>query len=165
MMADFGVEVEAFTHTAPPGEEAFDLSHAGGEHEAFEGLTHQLADLTGHHHIDPRSRGEWTETQTTHWNLQMDRLVDVYLDYRCRDSGDDMPDMSDQNMSGVNASFSINDIKLIDNFTRRHTHLQPLLSHHYPNETLIYYGYIGCAPMYPSVAISLRTLATYHQSH
>ncbi|KAG2149217.1 hypothetical protein DEU56DRAFT_752870 [Suillus clintonianus] len=38
MMADFGMEVEVFAHTAPPGEEAFDLSHAGGEHEAFEGL-------------------------------------------------------------------------------------------------------------------------------
>ncbi|KIK35773.1 hypothetical protein CY34DRAFT_95515 [Suillus luteus UH-Slu-Lm8-n1] len=99
MMADFGMEVETFVHMAPPGEEGFDLSHAGGEHEAFEGLTHQLADLTGQyvfttmcdssnvntycsHHIDPRSRGEWTEDQTAHWNLQMDRLVDAYLNYR-----------------------------------------------------------------------------------
>ncbi|KAG1883209.1 uncharacterized protein F5891DRAFT_990896 [Suillus fuscotomentosus] len=47
MMADFGMDVEVFTHTVPPGEEAFDLSHAGGEHEAFEDLAHQLADLTG----------------------------------------------------------------------------------------------------------------------
>ncbi|KAG1744661.1 uncharacterized protein EDB91DRAFT_1246775 [Suillus paluster] len=46
MMADFGMEVEVFMHTAPPGEEAFDLSHTGGEHEAFKGLAHQLADLT-----------------------------------------------------------------------------------------------------------------------
>ncbi|KAG1895322.1 uncharacterized protein F5891DRAFT_960402 [Suillus fuscotomentosus] len=48
---------------------------------------------------------------------------------------------------------------------RRRSHLRPLPSHQYPNETLIYYGYIGCAPMYPSVAISLRTLAAYRQSH
>ncbi|KAG1720449.1 hypothetical protein EDB19DRAFT_1647083 [Suillus lakei] len=165
MMADFGMEVETFAHTAPPGEEGFDLSHAGSEHEAFKGLTHQLVDLTGHHHIDPRSWGEWTEDQTAHWNLQMDRLVDAYLNYRSRDSGDGMPAMSDQDLSGVDTSFSINDIELIDIFTRTHTHLQPLPSHQYPNETLIHYGYIGCAPMYPSVAISLCTLAAYCQSH
>ncbi|KAG1724777.1 hypothetical protein EDB19DRAFT_1644330 [Suillus lakei] len=165
MMADFGMEVETFVHMAPPGEEGFDLSHAGGEYEAFKGLTHQLADLTGHHHIDPRSWGERTEDQTAHWNLQMDRLVDAYLNYRSRDSGDGMPAMSDQDLSGVDASFSINNIELIDIFTRTHTHLQPLPSHQYPNETLIHYGYIGCAPMYPSVVISLRTLAAYHQSH
>lgn len=47
MMADFGMDVEVFAHTVPPGEEAFDLSHAGGEHEAFEDLAHQLVDLTG----------------------------------------------------------------------------------------------------------------------
>ncbi|KAG1896067.1 uncharacterized protein F5891DRAFT_1130419 [Suillus fuscotomentosus] len=76
-----------------------------------------------------------------------------------------MPDISDQVLSGVDASFSINEIELIDTFTRRCSHLRPLPSHQYPNETLIYYGYIGCAPMYPSVAISLRTLAAYRQSH
>ncbi|KAG2121788.1 hypothetical protein BD769DRAFT_1629343 [Suillus cothurnatus] len=31
--------------------------------------------------------------------------------------------------------------------------------------TLIYHGYIGCAPVYPTVAISLRILAAYHQTH
>ncbi|KAG1743589.1 uncharacterized protein EDB91DRAFT_1051106, partial [Suillus paluster] len=38
-------------------------------------------------------------------------------------------------------------------------------SHIYPNETLIYHGYLGCSPLYLTVAISLRTLAAYHQSH
>ncbi|KAG2108470.1 uncharacterized protein F5147DRAFT_745760 [Suillus discolor] len=32
-----------------------------------------------------------------------------------------------------------------------HSSPQSLLSHKYPNETLIYHGYIGCAPMYPTV--------------
>ncbi|KAG1743963.1 uncharacterized protein EDB91DRAFT_1080797 [Suillus paluster] len=100
MMADFGMEVEVFTHTAPPG----------GEHKAFKGLAHQLADLT---------------------------------------------DMSDQDLSGVNASFLINDIELIDTFTRRHTHLQPLPLHQYPNETLIYFGYIG------NFLFGLHDLATH----
>ncbi|KAG2037621.1 hypothetical protein BDR03DRAFT_1010470 [Suillus americanus] len=57
-MADHGMDVDMFLHTAPPGEEAFDLSHAGGEHEAFGGLAHQLADLTGHHHNDMQIQGE-----------------------------------------------------------------------------------------------------------
>ncbi|KIK74284.1 hypothetical protein PAXRUDRAFT_42563, partial [Paxillus rubicundulus Ve08.2h10] len=37
--------------------------------------------------------------------------------------------------------------------------------HKYPNETLISHGYIGCSPLYPSVPISLWTLATFCQSH
>jgi len=53
MMADYGMDVEAHLCTAPPGEEAFDFSHAGGEHEAFEGLAHQLADLTGQYVFTP----------------------------------------------------------------------------------------------------------------
>ncbi|KAI6011388.1 hypothetical protein PISMIDRAFT_55938, partial [Pisolithus microcarpus 441] len=30
---------------------------------------------------------------------------------------------------------------------------------------LIYHGYIGCSPVLPTVAVSLRTLASYHQIH
>ncbi|KAG1720869.1 hypothetical protein EDB19DRAFT_1646821 [Suillus lakei] len=60
---------------------------------------------------------------------------------------------------------SIKDIELVDIFKRTHSSLHLLASHKYPNETLIYYGYIGCMPMYPAIAISLRTLAAYHQSH
>ncbi|KAG1843989.1 hypothetical protein C8R48DRAFT_618306 [Suillus tomentosus] len=99
MMADFGMDVEVFTHTVPPGEEAFDLSHAGGEHEAFEDLAHQLADLTGYIVVSLQC----INTQTAHWGLQIDRLVDAYLNYRSRDSGDGMPDISDQVLSGVDA--------------------------------------------------------------
>ncbi|KAG0702917.1 hypothetical protein DFH29DRAFT_982187 [Suillus ampliporus] len=59
----------------------------------------------------------------------------------------------------------IKDIELVDIFKRTRSSLHSLASHKYPNEMLIYYGYIGCAPMYPTVAISLRTLASYRQSH
>jgi hypothetical protein len=34
-------------HSAPPGDEGFDISHAGGEHEAFEGLADEISKLTG----------------------------------------------------------------------------------------------------------------------
>ncbi|KAG1792021.1 uncharacterized protein HD556DRAFT_1239880 [Suillus plorans] len=60
---------------------------------------------------------------------------------------------------------SLSNIELVDLFQRSRSSPQSLLSHKYPNETLIYHGYIGCAPMYPTVAISLRTLAAYRQIH
>lgn len=47
MIGEHGMDVEALPYTAPPGEEGFDMSHAGGEHEAFEGLAHQVADIGG----------------------------------------------------------------------------------------------------------------------
>jgi hypothetical protein len=35
----------------------------------------------------------------------------------------------------------------------------------YPNETLLRYGYLGCSPVQPTLAFSIRTLAAYRQSH
>lgn len=35
------------TYTAPPGEEGLDLSYEGGEFEAFDGLSEQVASLSG----------------------------------------------------------------------------------------------------------------------
>ncbi|KAG2738887.1 hypothetical protein P692DRAFT_201842716 [Suillus brevipes Sb2] len=84
MMADYGMDVDALPYTAPPGDEGLDMSHEGGEYEAFEELAHEVAGISG-------------------W--------------------------------------------------------------YYPNETLIYHGYLGCAPLFPTVAISLRTLAAYRQTH
>ncbi|KAJ8584680.1 hypothetical protein M405DRAFT_746585 [Rhizopogon salebrosus TDB-379] len=60
---------------------------------------------------------------------------------------------------------SLSNIELIDIFRRKRSSLQSQPFHKYPNETLIYHGYIGCAPLYPTVAISLRTLAAYRQTH
>ncbi|KAG2352683.1 hypothetical protein BDR07DRAFT_1454895 [Suillus spraguei] len=40
---------------------------------------------------------------------------------------------------------------------------EPLLDD--SSSTLIYHGYIGCAPLYPTAAISLCTLAAYRQIH
>ncbi|KAI5994436.1 hypothetical protein EDD15DRAFT_2387767 [Pisolithus albus] len=36
--------------------------------------------------------------------------------------------------------------------------------HIFPNENLIYHGYLGCSPVYPTVAISLHTLAIFRQA-
>jgi hypothetical protein len=134
-------------------------------------------------YINHHTREDRTENQTTHWQLQIDLLVDDYLDYHFRDSGDGLPafdDMSAEPLLDDSSSVSLTNIELIDLFSmfhkvpilcansfleRSHSSLQSQPSHRYPNETLIYHGYIGCAPLYPTAAISLHTLATYHQIH
>ena len=35
----------------------------------------------------------------------------------------------------------------------------------YPNETLLGHGYLGCSPLQPTVAFSIRALAAYRQAH
>ncbi|KAG1810628.1 uncharacterized protein BJ212DRAFT_1205925, partial [Suillus subaureus] len=64
-----------------------------------------------------------------------------------------------------NHCMSLADIELVDLFGRWRTPLQSQPSHIYPNETLIFYGYLSCSPLYPMVTISLHTLTAYHQLH
>ncbi|KAG2116140.1 hypothetical protein DEU56DRAFT_874197 [Suillus clintonianus] len=60
---------------------------------------------------------------------------------------------------------SLKNIQLVDIFSRKHASLQPCPSHWYPNEILIYHGYLGCSPLFPTVAISICTLAAFRQAH
>ncbi|KAG1791821.1 uncharacterized protein HD556DRAFT_1240156 [Suillus plorans] len=60
---------------------------------------------------------------------------------------------------------SLKNIELVDIFSRKRVSLQPHPSHQYPNETLIHHGYLGCSPLFPTVAISICTLAAYRQAH
>ncbi|KAF8883570.1 hypothetical protein BD779DRAFT_1429581, partial [Infundibulicybe gibba] len=48
---------------------------------------------------------------------------------------------------------------------RRRSLLSPRAGEIYANETLIRSGYIGSAPLQPTVAISIRTLSMYRQAH
>ncbi len=47
--ASFGTndDVDTISHTAPPSEEGFDISHEGGEFEVFEDLAAGLAAANG----------------------------------------------------------------------------------------------------------------------
>jgi len=47
MISDTGIDIDTVSYTAPPGEEGMDLSHEGGEHEAFHGLSQEIASLSG----------------------------------------------------------------------------------------------------------------------
>ncbi|KAG1884166.1 hypothetical protein F4604DRAFT_1920017 [Suillus subluteus] len=84
MFAESSVDIqpESIPHSLPPGEEEVELSHEGGEYEVFEGLAQQMADISGCRYMDPRTRTDHIEVQNEHWDIQMDRLVEVYLNYR-----------------------------------------------------------------------------------
>ncbi|KIK25127.1 hypothetical protein PISMIDRAFT_70197, partial [Pisolithus microcarpus 441] len=118
-----------------PGDEAFTLSHEGGEHEAFEDLARQVADAHGVRYQDSRTRHDRIELQTEHWTLQMERLVNAYLDYRYRDTGDGLP-APEESEAGAQC---LTDVELVDMFTRRRATLPYKLHHLYPNEALIYH--------------------------
>ncbi|KAH7904735.1 hypothetical protein BJ138DRAFT_1106572 [Hygrophoropsis aurantiaca] len=168
MVSDLGMEVENIPYTAPFGDEGFDLSNEGGEHEIYEGLAQQIADLTGFvsRRVDPRVRRDRIEIQTQHWDLQIDRLVTAYLDYRARDAGDGMPSISElEDTQDSNECPALAHIELVDIFSRRQESLSSRPSHVFPNETLIYHGFLGSSPLHPTVAISIRTLANYRQVH
>ncbi|KAG6377662.1 hypothetical protein JVT61DRAFT_14427 [Boletus reticuloceps] len=100
----------------------------------------------------------------------MSALVAVYLDYQSRDTGDGLPPVDDNEPVDVDSEdnptpVSLSDIELVDLFTCRNATLISQPHHIYPNETLIYHGYLGCSPIFPSVAILLRTLAAFQQAH
>ncbi|KAG1800234.1 uncharacterized protein HD556DRAFT_1230311 [Suillus plorans] len=120
MMVNCGMDIDGLPCTAPPGEEGMDMSHAGGEYEAFEGLTEQIADVSGYHYVDLRTRQDRTENQTEHWHLQLDLLVNAYLDYHSCDSGDGMPILEDELLEPPlddSPSVSLTNIELIDLFS------------------------------------------------
>jgi hypothetical protein len=54
------------------------------------------------------------------------------------------------------------DIRVID---RQEIALYSLPEDNYANETLLQYGFLGCSPLQPTVAFSVRTLAAYRQGH
>ncbi|KAI6016280.1 hypothetical protein BKA83DRAFT_4465385 [Pisolithus microcarpus] len=136
MFADQDMSEDIAPLFVAPGDEAFALSHEDGEHEAFEDLARQLADV-----CDSRTRRNCVELQTEHWMLQMDRLVDAYLDYSSHNTVYTASEDATKLQPG------------------QHLAMLPHKSHHlYPNEVLIYHGYIG-------FAVSLCMLATYCQIH
>ena len=74
-------------------------------------------------YVDPCTWQDCTENRTTQWDLQLDLLVDAYLDYRSRDSGDgwpnveETPSMEPPSDSSPQAGVSLIDIELIDLFS------------------------------------------------
>ncbi|KAG1831217.1 hypothetical protein DFJ58DRAFT_736698 [Suillus subalutaceus] len=108
------------------------------------GLSQQIADISGLHYVDLHTRRDCIDVQTANWNLQMEHLISAYLDYRTWDCGNGMPISS-------SLTHSVENVFLCTLKT----------FHKFPNESLIYHGYLGCSPLHLTVAISLHTLAAY----
>ena len=70
------------------------------------------------HYTDSRTRHDRVELQTEQWMLQMDRLVDAYLNYCSHDTGDGLlvPEESE-----VDAQ-CLADIELVDLFGKYDLH-------------------------------------------
>ena len=111
----------------------------------------------------------------------MDRLVSAYLAYWSHDSGDYLPHASDREESDTPPflPFTIESLDTYCNYffscfldsinfsykARSLMNFCPIQGKVWPNETLIWYGYIGCAPVQPTLAFSIRALELYHQTH
>ncbi|KAG1867722.1 hypothetical protein F4604DRAFT_1927515 [Suillus subluteus] len=138
MITDYGIS-EMLPHTAPPGEEGLEFSHAGGEHEAFEGLASQITEISG-----------WIENQTTQWDIQVDLLVEAYLDYCSRSAENGMPIFNGPPVAPSSSDtqcVSLSNIELVDIFPAYDIyleiihcvdkHLQAALKHNTPNWRLL----------------------------
>ncbi|KAI6022393.1 hypothetical protein PISMIDRAFT_115201, partial [Pisolithus microcarpus 441] len=115
---------------------------------------------------DCRDRRDRIELQINHWDAQMPRLVKAYLDFHScsSDNGFSVEEHPEAFVMPENRSPDIiTEIELVDIFSRRKASLMARPHHTFPNENLIYHGYLGCSPVYLTVAISLRTLTIFRQ--
>src|SRR5882757_4831824 len=72
--------------------------------------------LGSSHYVDCHTYSDHIENETNHWNVQMDSLMGVYLDYHYCDSGDGMPcnEMPPSPSDHDGQHVSLSEIELID---------------------------------------------------
>ncbi|KAG6372115.1 hypothetical protein JVT61DRAFT_8829 [Boletus reticuloceps] len=173
MMEDHGVDLDYVVlddEHIDSDEKAWDTDDE--EEDEFAGLSQGFS---GRRSTDSRDRRDRIELQTAHWAAQMPRLVDAYLEYRSRDLGDGFPSLDEIVPPLDLPSGTLSSIELVDLFAappcishrevRRTATLVARPQHLFPNENLIYHGYLGTSPVSPTVAISIRTLAAFRQAH
>ncbi|EGO22146.1 hypothetical protein SERLADRAFT_440164 [Serpula lacrymans var. lacrymans S7.9] len=141
MVAEYEMYTDDLASMPPPGNEAIDISHEGGEHKAYDDLAKQIAELSEYSYVDPRTRNDRLEVQNKNWEAQFDRLTSAYLDYYSHCSDSSLPAISvyAPDLSEGKDCPSLQNIELVDLFSRRQESLKPNPSHKYPNETLIFY--------------------------
>jgi len=64
-------------------------------------------------HVDSHTCTDHIEIQTHHWLIQMDHLVDAYLEYPVCDSHDSMPTTVPASPVSTNEGCTLVDIKLV----------------------------------------------------
>ncbi|KAF8879139.1 hypothetical protein BD779DRAFT_1803452 [Infundibulicybe gibba] len=135
----------------------------GGKVTILDGGERFEAPRLNYKRVDDRIRTDRIKIQNEHWALQWDRLVDAFLAYCAKEYDDGLPPQNDDvpppDTEGV---FSID---AVDIFSWRRPTFLPITGESWANETLIRYGYVGSAPLQPSLAISIRALEAYRESH
>jgi hypothetical protein len=113
------------------------------------------------------------ERRTDHWELQLDMLVDAYLQYYLHE-GENLEPEPEEGTDTV--GIEVVDLlceakKYVSGRTADHPIVRKQsrfpVAHEdkYTNVSLVRHGFLGSSPLYPTVAISLRTLAVYRQTH
>ncbi|KIM59578.1 hypothetical protein SCLCIDRAFT_1185807 [Scleroderma citrinum Foug A] len=161
MFEDQGMDVH---YDLPAPFNSPDSDHDSGSDDEFSRLSEHVS---GWCRADAQDHRDCTELQTNQWNAQITHLVDAYLDFHSRDSHDGFPaeEPAEIEVPAVLPPGSVSGIELVDIFTRCKATLIARTHHVFPNENLIYHGYLGCSPVHPTVAISLHTLAAFRQTH
>ncbi|KAG1846743.1 hypothetical protein F4604DRAFT_1594845 [Suillus subluteus] len=141
----------------PPGEEGFTTSHWGEEQALYSELE-QLA----HAHAKPadtRDRSLRIAHQVAAWTEQYEALTDALLAYL--DDPMEQPQINDSDDVYVHDVHSFtNSYCALGRSIRQFKHESA-----FTNVTLLRYGCIRSSPVKPSVAITVRTLAVYRQTH
>lgn len=84
--------------------------------------------MTDSRSVDARDRRDRLELQAGQWEHQMPRLVEAYLDYRSRDSGEGYPTVIPNEVvqEQMDPSRTIHEIELVDLFCTSSCHLRLL---------------------------------------
>ncbi|TFY62236.1 hypothetical protein EVJ58_g3989 [Rhodofomes roseus] len=174
-------------YSLPPGEEAFFLSHAGGEMELCQDLV-----ATRRKRDDFRIRHDRLLRARAEWQAQLPTLVDAYLAWKVSISGSSdvpaagadynqqQPDADVQQLEsqgqgpqesggegqteglGPVWEWEVTTVEFFVLSKQTFKHVPPA---RYANATLVSNGFLGSSPQKPTVAISLKVLDAYRQLH
>ena len=119
--------------------------------------------------MDARSRHDRTERRVREWEMQLGALTDAYLAWQADDAppGDtSIPPFS------IHAAEMFSECRSETYGLYSHCRIalnmrsfHPARPDELPNVTLVHNGFLGVAPVAPSLAISLRALEAYQQLH
>ncbi|KAJ6530439.1 hypothetical protein DFH09DRAFT_934270, partial [Mycena vulgaris] len=138
-------DVETAFGTFPPGKEAFLQSHAGGK-AIFQQIFDDFKFLMAARRSDSRVRREHVQIAINKWQIQIECLIDAYLQYKVE---------GPVQVDGA-------DLWPLQTGTRLFSH-PPGSSR--SNQTLLLHGYLGFSPESPAIVFPLEFLETYHQIH
>ncbi|KAH9918794.1 uncharacterized protein B0H18DRAFT_882536 [Fomitopsis serialis] len=134
----------------PPGEESMFLSHEGGESELINNIF--LEDQSSKRK-DGRGWRDRVHIRNHDWMAQREELIRAYLEYRAGREPMESEELEQW------------EFVMVDFFSMRYRSICPAAPTDHINPTLLRHGYIGSAPLRPSVAVSLDVLEAYRQQH